>query len=124
MRHAPLAFPAGPTGGGLLLLRASVALLLAAAAFEAPVLQGARALPVYALALAIGLGVSARIASTAGAAGLLALAIADRQPWPPTLGHVLAGAALAVLGPGAFSVDGFLFGRRTLRLGGGPPPIV
>ncbi|MBC9034443.1 hypothetical protein IAG41_18805 [Sphingomonas sp. JC676] len=57
-------------------------------------------------------------------AGLCAVACAI-MIWPMTAApplslfpHVLDAAALALIGPGAFSIDARLFGRRTMHLPG------
>jgi uncharacterized membrane protein YphA (DoxX/SURF4 family) len=41
-------------------------------------------------------------------------------PWSFSLLMVSVIAALAVLGPGAYSVDAWLFGRRKLKIGAPP----
>lgn len=100
-------YPRGLPGAGLLLLRSGlgVALLVRSAAGGFADLVGAACLiagfmtPLAALAMAARLVVS----------------ICRSAPYLPDLGILLltgGGVALALLGPGAWSVDARLFGRR------------
>ena len=111
-----LAFPGGGAGVGLLALRLSVA-----GSFTA-MLLGSGEVPAWMLFLAIlvsiGLcaGFLARV--LAGLSILAAITTLVIQAPAPVLAVLnLADAiALAMIGPGAFSVDARLFGRRTVVL--------
>jgi uncharacterized membrane protein YphA (DoxX/SURF4 family) len=111
-------FPRGAPGLGLLLLRAVLGIYT--------ILQGAASLSVAApwfgtLAIVSGafllLGLFTPFA--AGIVGMGAVGIAFFQAkwtlWPA----VLLAAAIALLGPGAFSIDARLFGRREIVI----PPV-
>ena len=41
---------------------------------------------------------------------------------PIAIGMIVTAAAIALLGPGAFSLDGRLFGRREIVIPPSPPP--
>ncbi len=73
----------------------------------------------YILAIALSIGFCTRFAAGLCAAALLLLV------WPigwaaplPYLIHALDAFALALIGPGALSIDALLFGRRTMHLAG------
>ena len=111
-------FPGGPPGAGLLLLRAAVALPLiygGLAAVSAP--DPALAALILAAAAALLLvGFWTPIASGLIAVTELGLAWwSPEAPWP--LLHIVAlCAALALLGPGGYSVDARLFGRKQIQI--------
>ena len=107
-------FPQGGPGLALLLLRVSVAaiLLITATTFGGPyrtlVVAGASSI---AISLSIGF-LTPFLSVTACAFSVANLLIG---PHPGNLLYVFAildAAALALLGPGAYSVDAKLFGRR------------
>ena len=110
-------FPEGGPGVALLLLRVS-----AAAAFFLTVANGkivATAhwtLPcVVGLAAALCLGILTPVLSVLVAAlELLELFISDGSGWLAQLLPIVNVVALALLGPGAYSIDAWLFGRRVL----------
>lgn len=133
-------FPAGAPGAGLLILRLTLGVYLIA--------QGARILAPFmgagtpptilaaltALAMLIGgtlgaVGVLTPITqSTSAAVGLLTLIHALWPPsavpgldvpWPLALTTTVMAVSLVFLGPGAYSIDAFLFGRREISI---PPP--
>lgn len=115
-----LRYPDGLFGAALLLLRLSyaaiayptLALLWPSPSNLVPVGLGA-----VLLGLALVLGFGARAAS-----GLLVVALALALPHAPIglAGFLLAcaggSAALMLLGPGAWSIDAHLYGRRVIRL--------
>ena len=122
-------FPGGWPGVGLLLLRMAVG-TTAAAAGVAPLMQhgtptlGAAVIGVVAIAcgglLLIGFVTpGAAVLVGLGSAGLtipgcpaLATGLLDAKP---SAGFVIVMAiAILLLGPGAFSVDSYLFGRREI----------
>jgi hypothetical protein len=116
MKHIFFAFPGGLAGAALLLLRVSVALLLVTIPAESSS-KSLSALFCYLVAITIGLGFCARIAAA------VAVAICAILLWPPGPDyvapffiHILDAVALALIGPGAFSIDARLFGRRTVHL--------
>jgi len=116
MKHIFFAFPAGMAGAALLVLRGSVALFMIDAPAQFPSVSWI-AIPAYGLAIAVALGFATR-----WAAGLCA-ALCAVLIWPlgaapviELLMHGLAAGALAMIGPGAFSIDASLFGRRTIHL--------
>ena len=113
MKSMFLAFPGGSVGVGLLLLRLSVAGSLTAT------LLGSADPPAWMLFLAIvtsiGLGAGFLTRLLAGLS-ILAMANVVTESVAPALVILnLADAiALAMIGPGAFSLDARLFGRRTV----------
>jgi uncharacterized membrane protein YphA (DoxX/SURF4 family) len=125
------AFPAGLPGVGLLLLRIGVFVVL--------VVQGAACLndqnaptwgtwAVGAMAALTGalllIGLMTPLAGTLAALGSAGIVLSWLpSPAPHTLGAGLAGflpvvvaVAIALLGPGAISVDAALFGRREITI--------
>lgn len=117
MKHLFSAFPDGLAGVALLLLRGSLALFLV----MTPV--GALSLPLWLFfllglaAIALSIGVATRIlaglCAVAGAVVVLHMGSAMAMPF---VTQAIDAAALALIGPGAFSVDARLFGRRTFHL--------
>jgi hypothetical protein len=109
-------FPGGITGCGLLLLRFSVAvsvLMLAAHLSQASYLPQFLGV-VVAAGLCVGLQTRV-LAGLSVLAPLLCLVMAVAHLELVVL-HALMATALAMTGPGAFSVDARLFGRRTITL--------
>ena len=120
-------FPAGLPGIGLLLLRVSLGVSAAApaaahlcsrdggaGAFSVAVLAG-----VCGVALAVGLltplaGTVVAAATLAGGAGANPSLLAT--VWP----IAAAAVAMALLGPGAYSIDARLFGRREIVISHAP----
>lgn len=110
-------FPQGPPGIGLLLLRVSVAVALLVDGGLAGALPGG-AWPAIVLAAALCLGVLTPIVATiCGVAGIAVLLGVDGDGIAAlAVIAALAATALALLGPGAYSLDARLFGRRLLAL--------
>ena len=110
-------FPERLPGAGLLLMRAAVALASAAAIkLFAPLplwVQAAACL----LAAAILLGLCTRITALVSAAVALiaALRVGDGLGWAAA-SFALSLIALAMIGPGAYSIDARLFGRKVINL--------
>jgi hypothetical protein len=108
-------FPRGAAGVALLLLRLFVGaeLLLYAAMRPGPVsiLAGG-------CALAIAVGIATPIAAALGAAVAV---IETSGHWSALALHsyapVVIASAVALLGPGAYSIDARVFGRRLIEFG-------
>ena len=119
MKNMLFAFPAGAAGTALLFLRGSVVFFLIAGPTALCNGNPWSVLISSFLAILIGVGFSTRI--VAGATGLaLAVAVWPLGWAPPLLliSPALDAGALALIGPGAFSIDALIFGRRTMLLPG------
>jgi putative oxidoreductase len=127
-------FPDGWPGIGLLLLRAGAALVLLAqgmACFAGGSVPRWGTLAVGAVAVLSGslllIGLMTPVAGALAALDIAGIALGWLpSPLPHGLGPGLAGAfpvivamAIALLGPGAISVDAALFGRREIKI----PPL-
>jgi hypothetical protein len=116
MRSRTAFFPDGSTGAGLLVLRFSVAIstlaLTAKASSEPNILQ------CLGISAAIGLCTGFYTRALAGMSVLATLigVVAAIVPMEMAVLHVLSGFSRALTGPGAFSADARLFGRRTITL--------
>jgi hypothetical protein len=107
----------GIAGVALVLLRWSVALVVCASASEFLDWRSLPALVLDGLAVSLAAGFATRIiALSASVAGVLMLG-ADEGAMPISLvTRSIDAAALALIGPGAYSVDAWLFGRATITL--------
>ena len=118
-------FPSGPRGVGLLLLRAVLAIrlmgegsrLIAAANHDggfllilgAGLVGAGVVTPVtQAVVLVLELARSAQLLWTSG------LAMVAQDPWQTLIVEAAVAASLALLGPGAYSIDARLFGREEI----------
>lgn len=110
-------FPAGLRGAGILIARLSGAALLVSGLAYRPTPSWAE-LPAVLLALGLAVGAFTRIVAVL-AAGLVAVVAYsfDRPLGVVLLLHALNLAAVVLVGGGAYSLDGLLFGRRVIRLG-------
>lgn len=106
------AFPTGSPGFGLVLLRAFVALTLITANLNVPGWLLAVSLAGAACLL---IGFLTPIAAAIVGLSAIAFAIFFDSNYTVVVLIILA-AAIALLGPGAFSVDARLFGRREIRI--------
>jgi putative oxidoreductase len=120
MRRLFSTFAQGPPGVGLLLMRLSAGMALVAQGVSA-LLAGPALAAVFFQALSIGLGLLLLTGLWTPVAGTLVAAEAlwnifpSGQPWPWIMLATL-GAALALIGPGAWSIDARLFGWRRLEI--------
>lgn len=106
-------YPAGAQGWALLALRAAAIMPLAQDIVQPAPPHGLAC--AIALAIPLALGGFTRVAALLCAAWALVPAFAGHpvdfeMPW-----RVLEAGALVILGPGAFSLDARLFGRRVIR---------
>jgi hypothetical protein len=111
-------FPAGAAGVALLILRLTSAAALLEAGWRQPLLTTLTGTLVI-LALPVGalcLGILTPYTSTVSC--LIELAIIVRsgtQPEFPIIIFIVITAALGVLGPGAYSLDARIFGRKIIK---------
>jgi len=130
-------FPGGRPGVGLLLLRALVGLtacaegiLYLASAAGATLAERSLGLVLTASGAALAIGFLTPFAGLVVGICFLGIALS----WVPApywalhdarwaaVGIVVTAVAIALLGPGAFSLDGRLFGRREIVIPPGPRP--
>jgi hypothetical protein len=113
-------FPAGAVGAALLIVRISVAALLLLLLFTGGCASFCwwELTLVAAIVISLCLGICTPLSSTicvfVEASHLLTLRGGDALH---LLVSVLITGSLAILGPGAFSIDAKLFGRRLIALG-------
>ena len=111
-------FPGGLPGAGLLILRAAAAIPLAYAGMRTATSPSPVVLELVTSAAAILLliGLWTPLAGAVIAVAELGLAVLHpADPW--TFVHFAAlGAALAMLGPGGWSLDARLFGRKQIQI--------
>ncbi|MDN4055599.1 hypothetical protein QPK32_21240 [Massilia sp. YIM B02763] len=106
------AFPRGAAGIGLLLLRATTAYQLAGSGIAAPPpLALALACGATALLLATGF-LTPLAAASCLACELLCFALGTAQDVGSLVDPILCCLAVGLAGPGAYSLDARLFGRR------------
>lgn len=109
-------FPDGRPGFGLVLLRVHLAWSLVNAFGSAIGWGAGMALGVLVAGLLLGLMV--QLLAAVLAIGSLWLATQLGMPWAQALPVLLVSLAMLGLGPGAYSLDARLFGRRIVT---GPP---
>jgi hypothetical protein len=109
-------FPSGPAGVALLMLRLSVASLVVAMIclnFLPQWLSICAA--IVAVALLVGLFARFAAALCATLVMLFFLEHHGREIDVVIVLHAASALAVALLGPGAYSVDAYLFGRRVIK---------
>jgi len=125
LRRSFSAFPDGWTGQGLLLLRVTVGLPLVCWGTASLAAVHLSAIPELAAAVAGLFLISGLFTPVAGATIVLAEASMifsqahHGELWMPVLFAALS-ASVAMLGPGAWSVDARRFGRKVFEIGGSP----
>lgn len=115
MTKSFLMFPTGPAGAGLLLLRLALAavLVFSLAMFDADLSKAA----LLAVALALLAGVGTRLIAVAVACLTAYAALRLGAVGGAFVGlHGVSAVALAMLGPGGYSLDAHRFGRRVIDL--------
>jgi hypothetical protein len=119
MMRAFFHYPAGAAGLALLLLRASAAMLLAVGLQREIGLQTLWVITNYVVITALAVGYRTRIAAGAFAALAISLpGFSDIVLTPLVVTHALDAFALLLLGPGAFSLDAMVYGRRVVAVPG------
>ena len=117
MKQLFSAFPAGFAGVALLLFRSSLALFLITTPSQLFPMPFWLILGVDLVALAIVLGFSTRILALSCAFAGIVIVSASKLDMPMLIfTQTIDAFALAMIGPGAFSVDARLFGRATITL--------
>ncbi|MCY1080472.1 hypothetical protein [Archangium lansingense] len=106
-------FPEGGPGAGLLLLRLSVALPLLLQPSGGPLMHAMRALPAIGLCLGV---LTPLLAIVSCLFSFYDFMVMGGATLPEAGIKLLAAGALALLGPGAHSLDARLFGRRVVTV--------
>jgi hypothetical protein len=107
-------FPAGGPGAGLALLRAALAVTLLLDAWAAPTIAAYAWLASVVAALVLA-GVLTPILAVLGGLMVLAHSALSHPSLLQAAPQVACSVALALLGPGAYSVDAVRYGRRLIR---------
>ena len=116
MKHGLSLFPGGRAGIGLFLLRIDVTIPFIAIALGGGASMACCTLAAILIA-ALSLGIFTRAAAlVALGAGAVFHARAGTGAWLAS--DMLCALAVALLGPGAISIDAIRFGRRVISLGG------
>ena len=117
------AFPGGWPGLGLLLLRASVGVTLIAETLtyigstKLSVLSWLLAAMILAIATTLLVGFMTPVMATLIGLGAIGLAVSNAFETTATLLNLIVlTTAIALLGPGAFSIDARMFGRREILI--------
>ena len=118
-------YPTGRAGIALLLMRISLSLVLIQSASRemAAVAPAWTAVLPWLLAAAAFCGAGTTLVASAGAIVLIVLSTAVDDPLAGSHAcAILDAVALVLLGPGAYSLDARLFGRRRLDAGADDDP--
>lgn len=117
MKHSFFVFAAGWPGVALLLLRVSVGVFLITVPPQNLGQSLVAGVAVNGLAITVLLGLNTRIAALLACLVAAGLMIGTRGSVSmPLSAHGLDALVLAMAGPGAYSIDSLLFGRRTFVL--------
>jgi hypothetical protein len=117
MKHILFAYPSGAAGCALVLFRLSAAILIAGASVAAFDGDVARTALAYLTSLGLVTGFPTRIIAAACAvAGVYVATTTQVYPVACLAAFILSMLALTLIGPGAYSVDAILFGRRKVYL--------
>jgi|ERR1700678_1314540 uncharacterized membrane protein YphA (DoxX/SURF4 family) len=109
-------FPSGPAGVALLLLRLSVAALIVTMIYlNFPSQWLSIGVAIVAVALLVGMFARLAAALCAALVMLFFLTHHARAIDIVIALHTASAVAVALLGPGAYSVDAYLFGRRVIE---------
>jgi hypothetical protein len=109
-------FPARSGGTGLLLLRLSAAGSLIATHLSSPDLPPWRLCLAVLIAIGLCIGLRTRLLCGLSVLALVGHVAVDPAALTLAIPSITDTVALALVGPGAFSVDARLFGRRTIIL--------
>lgn len=121
MRRLFTTFAYGAPGAGLLLLRLAVAIALISHAVTA-LLKGPplATASFYSLSILLGvlllLGLWTPIAGALVTVGIIWEALSNSASWPQCLSIATMAVALTLLGPGAWSVDAWLYGWKQIKI--------
>lgn len=116
MKRGFFVFAAGWAGAALVLLRISVAAFLITVPVRSLDCSTSLALVLDGVALMIAAGIQTRITALLAAAVAVGLIIRMGGVMMPLAAHLLDCLVLAMAGPGAYSIDARLFGRRIVHL--------
>jgi hypothetical protein len=114
-------FPRGAPGVALVLLRLAVAATLWVGVPEGCGRPARFVFPLLAIALCLGILTPVAAVLCAGLQGA-GIAGCEQAQALPAIVAVMNASALALLGPGAYSIDCRLFGRRVFVVTGGSAP--
>lgn len=109
-------FPGRSAGAGLLLLRLSAAGSLIATHLSSPDVPSWRLGLAVLIAIGLGIGLRTRMLCGLSMLGIVSHVAMDSAALILAVLSLTDSVALALVGPGAFSVDARLFGRRTVIL--------
>ena len=124
MKSMFLAFPGGGAGVGLMLLRLSVAGSLTALLLWSTLVPAWMLFLTILVSIGLCAGFLTRLLAGLSMLGVIVNLVSGSVAPALALLNLADALALAMIGPGAFSVDARLFGRRTVVLPGSRDTIV